>query len=171
MDHDADHIFDSTVLSAFCLVERLDLLAEQFGGRAHWTIEVYDEVARGIADTPRLSKILTAAWLGEPVRSFAVADIERIRLALGGKPRDRRHLGEAATIAAARTGGYVVAVDDYDATRYATAQGLSTTTTIALLRDSVRAGRLTPIEAKALCDSMIDTHDRRLPRVDITDLT
>ena len=31
-------------------------------------------------------------------RSFSVVEIERIRLALGGRPRNRRHLGEAATI-------------------------------------------------------------------------
>ena len=165
------HIFDSSPLSAFCVVGRLDLLEARFARRAHWTIEVHGEIVRGITDTPALSDVLSAAWLGVPLRSFAVADIERVRLALGGKARDRRHLGEAATIVAATAEGYVVAVDDRDATRLAHARGLGTTSTVAILRDCVHGGLIGAAEAHELLYSMIDDHGRRLPRVGIGDVS
>ena|SRR2546421_10370905 len=159
------NIFDSSVLSAFCVVGRLDLLAARFVGRAHWTIEVYNEIDRGVADSPRLGDLLIAPWLSEPIRSLSVVEIERVRLALGGRPRNRRHLGEAATIVVAEANGYIMAVDDYDATLFARSVGLGTTTTIAILRDCVRNGLLTADEAAMLVDDMIDDHGRRLPRV------
>lgn len=165
------HIFDTTPLSAFALVGRLDLLEARFAGHAHWTIEVHGEIVRGVSDTPALSDVLAAGWLGQPVRSLAVADIERVRLALGGKSRDRRHLGEAATIVVAVAEGYVVAVDDRDATRLAQSRGLGTTSTVAILRDCVHAGLLTAEEAQDLLYSMIDDHGRWLPRVGIGDLS
>src|ERR1700693_5340715 len=95
------NIFDSSVLSAFAVVGQLDLLAARYDGRAHWTIEVYNEIDRGVADTPSLGPPLICPWLGEPIRSLAVVEIERVRQALGGRPRSRRHLGEAATIVVA----------------------------------------------------------------------
>lgn len=165
------HIFDTTPLSAFSLVGRLDLLEARFAGHAHWTIEVHQEIVRGIGDTPVLSDVLAGAWLGDPIRSLAVADIERVRLALGGKSRDLRHLGEAATIIVAGAHGYIVAVDDRDATRLAQAHGLGTTSTVAILRDCVHAGLLTAQEAQDVLYSMIEDHGRRLPRVGIGDLS
>jgi predicted nucleic acid-binding protein len=170
MNETPENIFDSSVLSTFCVVGRLDLLEERYGGQAHWTIEVYNEIDRGVAETPSLAEILIAPWLSEPIRSLAVVEIERIRLALGGRPRDRRHLGEAATIAVAIDCGYIVAIDDYDATQFARSAGLGTTTTIAILRDAVRRAVLSVEEAVALIDEMIDGHGRRLPRVGPTEL-
>src|SRR2546422_521815 len=143
-------IFDSTPLSAFCLIGRLDLLGTLFGGRAQWTIEVYDEISRGVPDMPALSDVLTADWLPDPIRSLAVVEIERARFALGGKSRDRRHLGEAASIVVAEANGYIVAVDDRDATRLAQARGLGTTTTPAILRECVQTGLLSASEAQDL---------------------
>lgn len=166
-----ENIFDSSVLSAFCVVGRLDLLEQCFAGRAHWTIEVYNEIDLGVAETPSLGEVLIAPWLSEPIRSLAVVAIERIRLALGGRPRNRRHLGEAATIAVALESGYVVAIDDYDATRFARSAGLGTTTTIAILKEAVRRGLLSLDEAVALVDEMIDGHGRRLPRVGRAELS
>jgi predicted nucleic acid-binding protein len=165
-------IFDSSVLSAFAVVRRLDLLEARFAGRAHWTIEVYREIDDGIAETPSLSEILIAPWLSEPIRSFAVDEIQGVRMALGGRPRNRRHLGEAATIAAAAANRFVVAVDDYDATQFARSNslGLATTTTPAILRGCVRSGLLTAEEAAGLIEDMIDIHRRRLPRVSAVDL-
>ena len=171
MSAELARIFDATPLSAFCLVGRLDLLEALFADRAQWTIEVYDEIVRGVADTPALSDVLSASWLTEPIRSLAVVEIERTRFALGGKSRDRRHLGEAASIVVAKTHGYVVAVDDRDATRLAQARGLGTTTTPAILRECVHAGILSASEAHDLRYAMIDGHDRRLPRLGIGDLS
>lgn len=170
MNATVGNIFDSTVLSAFCVVGRLDLLEALYAGRASWTIEVQDEITRGLADTPSLSDVLVAQWLDEPTRSLAVAEIEQVRLALGGRPRNTRHLGEAATIVVARANGFMVAVDDYHANRYARSVGLGTTTTIAILRDCVRRGLLQADAATTVIDEMIDQHGRRLPRVGANDL-
>lgn len=164
------NIFDSSVLSAFCVVGRLDLLAVRFAGRAHWTIEVYNEIDRGVAESPHLGDLLIAPWLSEPIRSLAVVEIERVRLALGGRPRNNRHRGEAATIVVAEANGYTVAVDDYDATLFARSLGLGTTTTIAILRDCVRNSVLTAEDAAQLIEDMIDVHGRRLPRVGADEL-
>lgn len=164
-------IFDSSPLSAFCVVGRLDLLAARFTGRAQWTIEVYDEIARGVPDTPVLSDVLTASFLPEPIRSLAVDEIERLRLALGGKAQDRRHRGEAATIVVATAQGYTVVLDDRDATRLAQARGLGTTSTVPILRECVQVGLLSANEAHDLLYAMIDDHGRRLPRVGIGDLS
>jgi predicted nucleic acid-binding protein len=147
----------------------LDLLEGRFQGHAHWTIEVKDEIIRGIAGTPQLSDVITAAWLDEPIRSLAVTEIDKVRRALGGKTDDRRHLGDAATIVVAGAESYIVAIDDYDAIRIAQARGLGTTTTIAILRECVGCGFLKPDEAHGLCDEMIDTHGRRLPRLEFPD--
>lgn len=164
-------IFDSTPLSAFCLVGRLDLLSARYAGRAQWTIEVYDEIVRGIADTPALSDVLSADWLPDPIRSLDVVAIESTRFALGGKSNDRRHLGEAASIVVAAERGYVVAVDDQDATRIAQGRGLGTTTTPAILRECVHADLLDAHQAQDLLYAMIDEHGRRLPRLGIGDLS
>ena len=110
----------------------------------------------------RVIELVGFGWLPEPIRSLAVVEIERLRFALGGKARDRRHLGEAATIVVAEAQGYTVAVDDRDATHLAQARGLGTTSTVAILRDCVHAGLLTGSEAHDLLYAMIDDHDRRL---------
>lgn len=157
------YAFDATPLSAFSLVGRLDLLRRRYAGRAHWAVEVYDEIARGIAETPSLAAVLTADWLGEPISCLAVDDIQTVRLRLGGKSRDKRHLGEAATIVLAARNGWVAATDDRDATRLAKAEGVPTIGTIPILQATVRDSLITASEAKAILDELIDVHGRRLP--------
>lgn len=163
-------IFDSSVLSAFAVVGRLDLLEARYAGRAAWAIEVQAEIVRGLAVAPSLSAVLTAAWLGEPTRCLAVDEIERTRLALGGTSRDRRHHGEAASLVIAAQHGLVFAVDDRDATLLARARGTPTTGTIPILRASVRSGALTAQVALDLIIEMREQHARRLPDVTIDDL-
>jgi predicted nucleic acid-binding protein len=165
MNTSPGNIFDSSVLSAFAVVGRLELLAARYAGRAHWTIEVYNEIDRGVADSPSLGALLIASWLNEPIRSLDVVAIERVRLALGGRPRNRRHLGEAASIVVAQSEGMTVAIDDYDATVFARSSGLGTTTTPAILGDCIRAHLISSAEAEALLLAMIDDHGRRLPRI------
>lgn len=100
------YVFDSSVLSAFCVAGRLDLLENRYAGRTAWTIEVQDEIVRGLGEAPSLSDLLSAPWLGEPVRSFAVGEIERMRRRLGGGLRDRRHSGKPRRSSSrASTGG------------------------------------------------------------------
>lgn len=157
------YVFDASVLSAFCVVGRLDLLEHRYAGQATWTIEVQDEIVRGLAGTPSLSDVLAASWLGELVRSFEVDEIERMRRRLGGGLRDRRHLGEAASIVVARRHGWILACDDRDAAVVARSDGVRAITTVAILSACVRDSVITPEAAAELLGDMIDVHGRRLP--------
>jgi predicted nucleic acid-binding protein len=165
------YIFDATVLSAFCVVGALGLLERRYAGRAHWAIEVQEEILRGVATVARLSDVLVATWLGEPLRCLAVDEIEKVRLRLGGRSRDRRHLGDAATTVIAKRQGWIVATDDRDAMLLARAEGAQAIGTIAILRACVRDGYLRSETAKELLDEMIDVHGRRLPEVSVEDLS
>lgn len=158
-------IFETTVLSSFALVGRLDILERRYTGRAHWCLEVQNEVLAGIASFPALGAIVAAPWLGDPLESFAVDRIERIRQRLGGGPEDNRHRGEAATIVFARDNDWIVATDDADATRLARVEGLRTITTPRILQACTKDGQLSPDEALELFEEMIDVYGRRLPRL------
>ncbi len=153
------------MLSAFALVERLDLLETRYSGRAHWCIEVQQEIVAGIAAHPQLGDVIGSAWLGSPIQSFAVDRIERMRQRLGGGAGDDRHRGEAATIVAAMDNDWIVATDDRDATRLAGAEGLRTIGTPRILQASVEDRQLSADEAVAILEAMIDRHERRLPRL------
>lgn len=163
------YVFDSSVLSAFCVAGRLDLLENRYAGRTARTIEVQDEIVRGLGETPSLSDLLSAPWLGEPVRSFAVDEIERMRRRLGGGLRDRRHLGEAASIVVAREHGWTLACDDRDAVAVARSEGVPVVTTVAILQACVRDSVVTPEAAAELLADLIDLHGRRFPRLDAED--
>lgn len=129
-----------------------------------------DEILRGVAREPRLGEAMAARWLGEPLSSFDVDEIERTRLALGGTGRDRRHLGEAASIVVARRNGLVLAIDDRDATRLARARGVRAIGTIAILRAVLRTGGIDLDDALDLVSEMREVHGRRLPQVTAEDL-
>lgn len=158
-------IFETTVLSAFALVGRLDLLEARYAGRAHWCLEVQHEVLAGVRNHPRLGEVIGSAWLGDPIQSFAVDRIERMRQRLGGGPADDRHRGEAATIVAAIDHDWIVATDDRDATRLARAEGLRTIGTPRILLVCVRDRQLVAADAVAIVEEMIEAHGRRLPRL------
>ncbi|HZR92982.1 MAG TPA: hypothetical protein VFA44_11325 [Gaiellaceae bacterium] len=161
----SEWIFETTVLSAFALVKRLDLLEDRYAGRAHWCLEVHHEVLAGISGRPRLGDVIGATWLGQPIQSFAVDRIERMRQRLGGGAADDRHRGEAASIVLAIDNDWIVATDDRDATRLARAEGLRTIGTPRILQACVRGGQLSAAEAVGLLGEMIDGHGRRLPRL------
>ena len=153
------------MLSSFAVVGRLDVLERRYAGRAHWCLEVQNEVLAGIASLPALGGIVGSPWLGDPLQSFAVDRIERIRQRLGGGFDDDRHRGEAATIVLAMDNDWIVATDDADATRLARVEGLRTITTPRILQACVKDGHLSPGKALALLEEMIDVHGRRLPRL------
>lgn len=165
----AGFIFDSSVLSAFAVVGRLDLLEQRYAGRATWAVEVRVEIVQGLGVAPSLSDVLSATWLGEPIHSFAVDEIERTRLALGGTSRDRRHRGEAASIVIAGDCGLAFAVDDRDATLLARARGVPTIGTVPILQACVRSSAVTAGEAFRLLTEMREQHRRRLPDVTVDD--
>lgn len=151
-------IFDSSPLSAFARVERLDVLETRVGDVAGWTVEVRDEIRRGIRSQPQLADVLNAEWLGEPMRLTDPADlasIERTRSALGGiDSRPERHRGEAATIVAAEQLDAIAVLDDRDARRLAAARGIPLIGTEGILRVCARDGQITRDDAWAVYTDM-----------------
>lgn len=158
------YVFDTSVLRSFAVVGRLDLLETRYSGRARMTVEVRAEIALSTGYEPSLNAVLAAPWLLPAISSSAVDEIERMRWMLGGRSHDRRHLGEAGSIQVALESGWILAIDDRDAVRYAAVIGVPTVGTITILQASAIDQQLTPDEAVALLEEMIDVHGRRLPR-------
>jgi len=162
---DRGWIFETTVLSAFALAGRLDILRELYGRRAIWTLVVYDELMRGVKEEPRLGDVAAADWLGEPRPVFNVARVENLRLRLGGHSSDGRHLGEATCIALAERTGAGILLDDRDAKRLAEALKIPTGTTLSVLAVAIQEGQVSAHQASELVADLIDRHGRRLPRI------
>jgi predicted nucleic acid-binding protein len=164
-------IFETTVLSAFALAGRLDIVRELYRDRAIWTLVVHDELMRGMKHEPLLGDAVAADWLGEPQPVFDTARVENLRLRLGGRAGDERHLGEATCIALAERTGAGVLVDDRDAKHLAEASEIPTGTTVSVLNVAVREGQVSASEASELLTDLIDRHDRRLPRLSAEQLS
>jgi predicted nucleic acid-binding protein len=158
-------IFETTVLSAFALAGRLDILRDLYSRRATWTLVVHDELMRGVREEPRLGDAVAAGWLGEPQPVFDVLRVEDLRLRLGGRSGDRRHLGEATCIALAEQTGAGILLDDRDAKRLAEALDMPTGTTLSVLKVAISEGLISSQQASDLVTDLIDRHGRRLPRL------
>lgn len=162
---DQNWIFETTVLSAFALAGRLDIVRGLYGGRATWTLVVHDELMRGMKEEPLLGDAVAADWLGEPQPVFDIGRVENLRLRLGGHATDQRHRGEASCIVLAERIGAGVLLDDRDAKRLAEALRIPTGTTVSVLTVAVREGQVSADEASELLTDLIDRHGRRLPRI------
>lgn len=161
-----EFLFETTVLSAFALVRRLDLLGARYAGRAHWVDVVHSEILAGIGENPSLGDVLAVDWLTPPVEVLAVDEVEGVRQRLGAGRSNRLHLGEAASIVVARRDQLIIACDDFDAGRVAESEGVGVVTTPMILRALVRAEALTASGARGLLLEMIEAHGRRLPDFD-----
>jgi hypothetical protein len=158
-------VVDSSVLYCFGLATRLDILEEYCGGGATWTIAVQDELLRGTRYSSALGDAAVAPWLGEPQPIHDLGRAEELRLRLGGRPGDTRHLGEATCIALATKLGVGVLTDDRDAKRLAETLGLATGTSVSILKRAVRLKIITAGDASDLLAELIDHYERRLPRL------
>jgi predicted nucleic acid-binding protein len=153
-----EYVFDASPLSAFARTGRLDLLERRYQQAAVWTVEVQDEIRRGMDRHPDLRSVLHAPWLGEPVRMTDPAELRKIeetRWALGGTPdTPERHRGEAATIVHAARTGRMAILDDADARRLAQSRKVAITGTAGILKACVHDGWISADEANALVEEM-----------------
>jgi hypothetical protein len=146
---------DNTVLVNFALMSREDLLISLLGGRAHWTVTIAGECRRSSMEPGLEGMAVYIEAFNEPLIPSPAERTDtrlyRDRLAIAGDP-ETRHLGEAETIAVVTSRGLpaIFVTDDGGARRLASAAGVSTATTINLLRIAVRAGRLSPDAVMAL---------------------
>ena len=156
-------VVDSSTISSFALAGRLDVLADFCGQRSTWTAVVHDELIRGLQAEPALGNAIGLQWLGEPQPVFNLVRVEELRLRLGGRPNDLRHLGEATCIALAERLDAGVLLDDRDGKRLAESCGLATATTPVVLKRGVSQGLLSEQDASDLLADLIDHYSRRLP--------
>ena len=157
-----EYIFDATVLSNFAAAGHLVVLKARYRGVGFTTIEVSDELRRGVKAgyehlTPALQQIETVnpeGWLRVLTRSSA--DEHRLRIAL-----DRSlDPGEASCLALAASRGLILATDDLAARRFAESEGVSLTGTLGVLVALVRDDVLPLSEANTMLEAMIQRRYR-----------
>jgi predicted nucleic acid-binding protein len=152
-----DHIFDTTVLSNLAAVERLDLLERRYHESALTTVEVADELRKGLQAGYRylesaLQQIQTVSpcgWLGIAVPQSAA------ELQLRGEFDLLLDPGEASCLALAISRRLVLVTDDLAARQLAHERRVPLTGTVGILLALVRDGSLPLAEANAILAEMI----------------
>ena len=157
-----ESIFNTTALSNFAAAGRLALLAERYRGLAFTTVEVGDELRKGVkAGYAYLETVLgqldtvdSAGWL----RILAPESATEHRLR-----SEYDHFldpGEASCLALAISRGLTFVTDDLAARRLAEANGVPLTGTLGILIRLVREGALPLEEANAMLSAMIEKRYR-----------
>jgi predicted nucleic acid-binding protein len=135
-------VFDCCVLSNFAFADSLSLLQVLYGGRAVMTGFVGAEIMRGVqAGHRELARVQDAVKAGRLAEvSLGQGDerslFERLSVSLG--------LGEASSIAVAKSTRLVFACDDKAARREAGLLGVKLTGTIGILKRAVREKLVSP---------------------------
>jgi len=147
-------VTDNTVLTNFCLVDRLDILHTLFG-KVYVTHEVREEVFRGLDEGYTFMRraeeeigVGAGSWL-ELVGFDTSAEEQSFREfaeALG--------FGEASCLALARHRGWMVLTDDKSARRRLWREKLPLTGTLGILKLAVEQELLSAEEGNALLHQM-----------------
>jgi predicted nucleic acid-binding protein len=153
-------LLDTTVLSNFAHVERLDLLRLAIPDAAT-TPHVITELERGVAS----GHLSTSDW--EWLHIVKLAPLEETRLAQVRLVLDD---GEASCIAVAIERKAGLFSDDLDARRYAQRHRIRVSGTLGVLSLLVKGGHLTMAEADDYLKGMI-AHGYRSPVDSLTDLS
>jgi predicted nucleic acid-binding protein len=152
-----DYIFDTTVLSNFALAGRTDLLERRYTGVAFTTVEVANELRRGVkAGYAYIESILRHiesfdpdGWLRVLVPESAAEHRARAEFDEVLGP------GEASCLVLAISRGMTFATDDLAARRLAQAQEVPLTGTCGILVALVLSDALTLAEANSRLAAMI----------------
>jgi predicted nucleic acid-binding protein len=159
-----DYVFDTTVLSNFAAVGGLELLEKRYRGTAFTTVEVTDELRKGVkAGYAYLELILAdidradqGGWIGVLVPESAYE--RRLRAEFD----DRLGAGEASCLSLAVSRGLTLVTDDRAARQMAEDRRVPVTGTVGILIKLVRTGTISLSEANALLADMIQ-HRYRSP--------
>jgi predicted nucleic acid-binding protein len=157
-----DYVFDTTVLSNFAAVGRLELLEERYRGTAFTTLEVTDELRKGVkAGYAYLELVLAdvdhadqGGWIGVLVPQSAYE--RRLRAQFD----DRLGSGEASCLALAVLRELTLVTDDRAARQMAETRRVPVTGTVGILIKLVRNSTLSLSEANALLADMIQRRYR-----------
>jgi predicted nucleic acid-binding protein len=157
-----DYIFDTTVLSNLAAVGRLDLLEKRYRKMALTTVEVSDELRKGLQagygyleDVLRqIQSISPGGWLR------IVAPESEAEHQLRGEFNLLLDPGEASCLALAISRGLILVTDDLAARRLAQERHVLLTGTIGILVALVRDASLSLSEANAVLAEMIERRYR-----------
>lgn len=157
-----DYIFDTTVLSNLAAVGRLDLLEKRYRETAYTTVEVGDELRRGLqagygyleSALRQIHGMSPDGWL--PIVAPEVAAEHHLRIEFDLLLDS----GEASCLALAISRGLVLVTDDLAARQLAQERDVPLTGTVGILLVLVRDGSLTLPEANAILAGMIERRYR-----------
>jgi len=166
-----DYIFDTTVLSNLAAVGRLDLLEKRYRNVALTTVEVSDELRRGLQAgygylenvLHQIHNISPGGWLR------IVAPESSAEHQLRGEFDLLLDPGEASCLALAISRGLILVTDDLAARQLAQERDVPLTGTVGILLAMVRDGVLSLAEANAILAKMIERR-YRLPVDRLDDL-
>jgi predicted nucleic acid-binding protein len=157
-----DYVFDTTVLSNFASTGRLDLLDTRYRGGAFTTVEVTNELRRGVkAGYSYLEHVLQQI---EPVESEGW-----LRILVPNSAAERRMRsefdqfldpGEASCLALAISRRMTFVTDDLAARRLAEKKEVPLSGTLGILIALVRHGAFSLKEANAMLTVMIQRRYR-----------
>ncbi len=139
-------VVDTTVLSNFSLVGRLDILKRLFMGELCTTDEVLREIRVGMD-----RKVLPQtdwSWI-------KIVEIES-EMHLYSKLCERFGKGEASCLAIALNRGLKILTDDIDARKFAQRRGIPVSGTLGILAAAVEDGIITLEEGNRLLSEMIE---------------
>jgi predicted nucleic acid-binding protein len=157
-----DYIFDTTVLSNLAAVGRLDLLERRYRKVALTTVEVSDELRRGLQAgyeylenaLRQIQGISPDGWLR------IVAPESTAEHHLRGEFDLLLDSGEASCLALAISRGLIFVTDDLAARQLAQERDVPLTGTVGILLALVRDGLLPLTEANAILAEMIERRYR-----------
>ncbi len=148
-----DIIFDNCILSNFALSDSLNIIKTLYANASYITDFVSAENIRGIlkgySGLVRIKEAVREGWLKETTLNGKEEKFlfESLSVSLG--------FGEASSIAAAKTRGYVFACDDKIARREASLLGVKLTGTIGILIKAVRKKAIDSKKADEILNRMI----------------
>jgi len=146
-------LFDCCVLSNFALSDSLHIIKKLYSNSSYMTNFVAAENLRGILgghnNLVRVNEAIKEGWLKEIALKSEKekALFYMLSVSLG--------FGEASSIAAAKTRGYVFACDDRAARREADLLGVKLTGTIGIIIKAVKKKVISSQEADVILNQMI----------------
>ena len=157
-----DYIFDTTALSNFAAAGRIDLLGKRYGGKAFTTVEVVDELNKGVkAGYSHLGSVVQQIETNNPEGWIHIVVSNSVTEQLLRSQFDQfLGPGEASCLALAISRQMILVTDDLAARRLAEKRKVSLTGTLGILIAMVRQKAFSLEEANAMLIEMIHQNYR-----------
>ena len=157
-------VFDTTSLSHFALIDRIDVLGDFVRSVPCGTSSVVlEEIRQGVSKHPQLGAISGQQWLAHHRIDDSIARLGRfVELSSVFGAQNGRNFGEASVLAVAMELGATAIIDDLSAKRVALAHYGAVHGTLWLLAQVWRTGGATETQLCNLVDQLADS-GMRLP--------